>query len=121
MKELKSLKPQELLHGYCIRPTKNLVIKNTWKGHNGPWNDLDTPVRVTAHWSILLLKGYALTRDKKMRSLLPDEFQPKNENEIENLTNDEKYERVLKVLDYISGMTDKYAVNLYRKIKGIEI
>lgn len=60
-------------------------------------------------------------RDKKMRSLLPDEFQPENEKEIENLTDDEKYERVLKVLDYISGMTDKYAVNLYRKIKGIEI
>jgi hypothetical protein len=38
------------------------------EGHNGPWNDLDTPVRVTAHWSILLLKGYALTRDKKMRN-----------------------------------------------------
>lgn len=60
-------------------------------------------------------------RDRKMRTLLPEEFQPENEKEIENLTDDEKYERVLKVLDYISGMTDKYAVNLYRKIKGIEI
>jgi dGTPase len=60
-------------------------------------------------------------RDRKMRSLLPVEFQPENEKEIENLSDDEKYERVLKVLDYISGMTDKYAVNLYRKIKGIEI
>ncbi len=37
------------------------------EGHNGPWNDLDTPVRVTANWSILLLKGYTLTRDKIMR------------------------------------------------------
>lgn len=60
-------------------------------------------------------------REKKMRSLLPDEFQPENEKEIQSLSDDEKYERVLKVLDYISGMTDKYAVSLYRKIKGIEI
>ncbi|MFC1506904.1 hypothetical protein ACFLQ6_07520 [Thermoproteota archaeon] len=38
------------------------------EGHNGPWNDLDTPVRVTANWSILLLKGYTLTRDNKIRN-----------------------------------------------------
>src|SRR5690606_11660602 len=60
-------------------------------------------------------------RDKKLRSLLPDEFQPANEIEIENLTDEEKYERVIKVLDFISGMTDKFAVNLYKKIKGIDI
>ena len=60
-------------------------------------------------------------KDTKMRSLLPDEFQPEKEKEIEKLTDDEKYERVLKVLDYISGMTDKYAISLYRKTKGISI
>lgn len=60
-------------------------------------------------------------KDKKLRSLLPEEFQPANEREIQNLTDEEKYERVLKVLDYISGMTDKYAVSLYKKIKGIDI
>jgi dGTPase len=60
-------------------------------------------------------------KDIKLRSLLPDEFQPSVEKEIENLTDEEKYERVLRVLDYISGMTDKYAINLYRKIKGISL
>lgn len=60
-------------------------------------------------------------KDKKLRSLLPEEFQPLTEVEIEELTAKEKYERVLSVLDYISGMTDKYAINLYRKIKGLQI
>ena len=34
-------------------------------GHNGPWNNEDTPVRVTSHWAILLLKAYDLTNDNK--------------------------------------------------------
>lgn len=34
-------------------------------GHNGPWNNEDTPVRVTSHWAILLLKAYSLTNDEK--------------------------------------------------------
>lgn len=32
-------------------------------GHNGPWDNQDTPVRVTAHYAILLLKAYLLTND----------------------------------------------------------
>lgn len=31
------------------------------------------------------------------------------------------YKKVLGVLDYVSGMTDNYATDLYRKIKGIDI
>lgn len=31
------------------------------------------------------------------------------------------YERILGVLDYISGMTDVYALDLYRKIKGMSL
>ncbi|MFT4155144.1 dGTP triphosphohydrolase [Parafilimonas sp.] len=60
-------------------------------------------------------------KDQKLRSLLPDEFQPVAEKEIEQLSHDEKYQRVLSVLDYISGMTDNYAISLYRKIKGISV
>ncbi len=32
-----------------------------------------------------------------------------------------EYEKVLGVLDFVSGMTDNYATDLYRKIKGIDI
>ncbi len=31
------------------------------------------------------------------------------------------YNRLLKVIDFVSGMTDSYAVSLYRKIKGISL
>ena len=53
------------------------------------------------------------TKQKKMRNLLPEEFQPKDEKD--------DYKQVLRILDYISGMTDKYAVHLYRRMRGIEI
>ena len=31
------------------------------------------------------------------------------------------YERIMAVLDYISGMTDVYALDLYRKINGMSL
>ena len=34
---------------------------------------------------------------------------------------EDRYTRVLSVLDYISGMTDVYALDLYRMIMGISI
>jgi dGTPase len=50
--------------------------------------------------------------DKKSLRLLPDNF---------NYDGESAYERVLGVLDYVSGMTDNYATDLYRRIKGIDI
>ncbi len=43
--------------------------------------------------------------------LIPDQF--KNENES-------TYAKIQTVLDFVSGMTDLYTVELYRKIKVIE-
>ena len=31
------------------------------------------------------------------------------------------YQKVLGVIDFVSGMTDNFATDLYRKIKGIDI
>jgi dGTPase len=31
------------------------------------------------------------------------------------------YARIMRVMDYISGMTDRYAVTLFRKLQGITI
>ena len=53
------------------------------------------------------LKNY----DRKALQLLPEQFRYQGE----------VYERVLGVLDFVSGMTDNYATDLYRKIKGIDI
>lgn len=35
--------------------------------------------------------------------------------------NQSLYENIMSVVDFISGMTDNYAIDLYRKIKGIDI
>ncbi|MCK0202500.1 dNTP triphosphohydrolase [Ornithobacterium rhinotracheale] len=62
----------------------------------------------------------AILKDKKLRTgyeknavkLLPPSC---------NYDGGNAYQKVLGVLDYISSMTDDYAVELYRRIKGIEI
>lgn len=50
--------------------------------------------------------------DRKALQLLPEQFRYEDQD---------VYHRVLGVLDFVSGMTDNYATDLYRKIKGIEI
>lgn len=50
--------------------------------------------------------------DKMALKLLPEQF-------VYNEGSD--YQKTLGVVDFVSGMTDNYATDLYRKIKGIEI
>lgn len=50
--------------------------------------------------------------DKKLVALIPSQFHTDKED---------AYSKIRVVLDFVSGMTDIYAVDLYRKIKGIEI
>ena len=50
--------------------------------------------------------------EKKALQLLPEQFYYENGSD---------YQKVLGVLDFVSGMTDNFATDLYRKIKGIEI
>jgi dGTPase len=49
---------------------------------------------------------------KKMRMLIPDQYGGEHAT---------TYEKVQSVVDFVSGMTDLYALDLYRKIKGINI
>jgi dGTPase len=49
---------------------------------------------------------------KKLMKLFPEQFKP---------SRDDTYSKVQSVVDYISGMTDVYALELYRKITGITI
>lgn len=46
----------------------------------------------------------------KLVQLIPIQFTP---------TSEDVYSKIMSILDFISGMTDLYAVELYRKIKGI--
>jgi len=54
-------------------------------------------------------------RTKTIVKLFPQQFElpPSGENNF--------YERLLQITDFISGMTDSFAVSLYRKLKGISL
>lgn len=62
--------------------------------------------------SILKSKEERKSYDKMALKLLPNQFIYEDGTD---------YQRVLGVIDFVSGMTDNYATDLYRKIKGIEI
>ncbi len=49
---------------------------------------------------------------KSLLSLIPTQY---------DVTKGSDYEKTLSVLDFVSGMTDVFALDLYRKIKGIEL
>jgi len=63
---------------------------------------------------ILKNKEKRTQADKKALKLIPGQFDTIKENST-------PYERILTVVDYLSGMTDLYATELYKKIKGIKI
>jgi len=58
------------------------------------------------------LKAERMNADKMALKLLPNQFK------YEYGT---PYEKVMGIIDFISGMTDNFATDLYRKIKGIDI
>ncbi|SIP86237.1 dGTPase [Chryseobacterium sp. RU37D] len=62
--------------------------------------------------SILKTKEERKSYDKMALKLLPQQFVYENGTD---------YQKVLGVIDFVSGMTDNFATDLYRKIKGIDI
>ena len=63
-------------------------------------------------FAVLKPKDQVKTYDKMALKLLPQQFQYKEGS---------YYQKILGVIDFVSGMTDNYATDLYRKIKGIDI
>jgi dGTPase len=61
-----------------------------------------------------LLKEQPSHKEQKVLRLFPYQF-----TEFEVVTS--KYEKIMNALDYLSGMTDEYATEMYRKLKGIVI
>jgi dGTPase len=55
-------------------------------------------------------------KDKSILRLLPISF-PLNEPELAA----QPYTLLRSLVDWISGMTDKYALSLYRRVKGIAL
>lgn len=76
--------------------------------------------------------GFNVIREL-LNHFIPPVLKPKNERrKIEEkavnliprqflFETDDAYMKVLGVIDYISGMTDNYAVDLYKRIKGIDM
>lgn len=62
--------------------------------------------------SILKTAEERKSYDKKALKLLPRQFVYEDGTD---------YQKVLGVIDFVSGMTDNFATDLYRKIKGIDI
>ena len=61
-----------------------------------------------------LLKSNKRANDKNLIRLIPDQFMMHSDSE-------HPYQRTFCAIDFVSGMTDIYAVELYKKIKGISI
>jgi dGTPase len=61
-----------------------------------------------------LLKSRPSHKEEKMLKLFPFQF-----TEFEETSS--PYEKVMSALDYLSGMTDEYATEMYRRLKGIVI
>ena len=55
-------------------------------------------------------------QDKSLLRLLPEDFPLKGFG-----TESNPYPLLRALVDFISGMTDKYALNLYRRVKGISL
>lgn len=55
-------------------------------------------------------------REKEQKKIL--ELLPKQFSFDENISS---YEKVMHIIDFIAGMTDLYALKLYRKLRGIEL
>ena len=50
---------------------------------------------------------------RNILSVMPEQYKVHRDDSI--------YTKIQTVTDYVSGMTDSYALSLYRKIKGIEL
>lgn len=54
-------------------------------------------------------------QDKSILRLLPEDF------DLDEYDGDDAYALLRALIDFISGITDKYALSLYRKVKGIAL
>jgi dGTPase len=61
-------------------------------------------------------EGKASFKNKNLLKLIPNQFLQNN-----GKPHDDLYTRLLNITDFVSGMTDTYAVSLFRKIRGISL
>lgn len=62
-------------------------------------------------------RGQASCRSRRLAAILPDFTGDSGDDSWKYDT----YTRLMRVMDYVAGMTDSYAVSLYQKLKGISL
>ncbi|MES2656548.1 MAG: deoxyguanosinetriphosphate triphosphohydrolase [Bacteroidota bacterium] len=71
---------------------------------------------VNQHYKAQQDKTLKYYRSQKVIELIPEQFIGKNKIPSHDL-----YERIMKIGEFISGMTDNAAIGFYRKLKGIQL
>ena len=107
----------DIQSGNAIKKIESFSIENIYNHRsvveieNAGYNVM---YELLSHFVEPILKSKdQLTKSEKMAlKLLPQQFIYDDKSD---------YLKVMGVLDYVSGMTDNYATDLYRKIKGIDI
>jgi len=101
--------------GKVLNEIEAFSIENIYNHHavveieNAGYNVM---YELLSHFIPPVLKGDRNGAEQKAVKLIPNQFLYEGESD---------YKKVLGVLDYVSGMTDNFATELYRRIKGIEI
>lgn len=73
-------------------------------------------VAINQHYEAQNNKTLKYYRSEKVIELIPEQFIGKGK-----IPNSDLYIRVMKICEFISGMTDNAAIGFYRKLKGIQL
>ncbi len=98
LKEIESFSVENIYNHYSVVEIENAGFNVMYE--------------LLSHFIEPVLKTEQSKSEEKAIKLIPNQF-------LYNQGSD--YQKVLGVLDFVSGMTDNYATELYRRIKGIEI
>ncbi len=92
------------------------VLKKELAGWEAVYGLLDIFVRASNKDSF---KSEGNTYDSRLYNIISTNYRKIYES-LEKYPN-EKYKRIQLVVDYISGMTDRFAIDLYQELKGIKL
>lgn len=97
--------------------TNERVVSNEIVGYNIIHRLLDIFIPAALNKEVKPFKGY----DGKLYSLISKNYRFVCENNLEQQECSEEYSRILLVTDFICGMTDSYAAQLYQDLKGMNV
>jgi dGTPase len=101
-----------------VTPQAGAAKKPAWSTTTSALGFEIIPGLLDLYWSAVLAgKTQAHSRRAlKVRELIPEDFRgPRGKARART------YGRMLRIVDYVSGMTDSYALSVYRKLNGIAL